>query len=689
MRRRSFRMRIPVLAATLLIAGCTYNSETFGPIICENEGERDGDRECRGGVWVTTADTTPEEMGVNVDMDMSSGEEMNPPVDMAPPGDMSPLDMCTPEAQIELCADRCETITVTNRCGSSQTLDCGACAGDSTCNTEGFCQTCDPFDIETYCADNGFDCGLHDPPEGSCQTEPFVCGTCTGTDVCNTETNTCQGCTPDPDAQVCLELEAFCRNAPLKLTDSCTQNERTLDCSGCPYNDNAAKDVEPGTGPYANPAPTDIAKPANDLPGLVYWLNPDIGFDAQSGWENQSLNAGTPADASLAGSIDFVPDDARVNDHAMVRLNEEGYIELEIDDDVDAFSLLMVFRTDFVSGTATTAPWNMQPTLFGYDTTMPGDSVFGVAMLQSGELAYGPAAMNEDMAFTGATPYLGNELHVLHVERKPGPSAMEGAVRIFVDGELVADDVIARGGTITMPQNFRVGAQTDPTNAMVRAGWAGDVGDIIYYENASDPDRESILMTSMALKYGITFDIPLEYKLSSSLTVFDTTPEDGFDHHIAALMRQDQVGIHQGRARSSEPGAILTITSGEFLDEFTGLVRNACAIAIASDNGNPQTTLAAISIDDAYEVVPIARRWRMDGVSITRQTFNLSFDASLLPGADTLIVSDTPDFTGTLQFYQVKLVDNNGELTRAVALQLDDAAMPTRRYFTFGQLQLK
>ena len=79
----------------------------------------------------------------------------------------------------------------------------------------------------------------------------------------------------------------------------------------------------------------------------------------------------------------------------------------------------------------------------------------------------------------------------------------------------------------------------------------------------------------------------------------------------------------------------------------------------------------------------------MDGVSITRQTFNLSFDASLLPDVDTLIVSDTPDFTGSLEFYQVKLVDNNGELTRAVALQLDDGAMPTRRYFTFGQLELK
>ena len=674
----------------LVISGCTYNSDTLGPIICENEGERDGDRECRGGVWVSLAENPPEEMGL--DMDMAPGEEMNPPLDMEdmmPPVDMPPVDMCIPETQLELCTDRCESITVTNRCGSSQTLDCGACGGDSTCDADGFCQTCDPFDIETFCTDNGFDCGLHDPPEGSCQTEPFVCGTCTGTDVCNADTNICEGCTPEPDAQVCLELEAFCRSAPIRLTDSCTMSERSLDCSGCPYSSNAAKDVEPGTGPYANPDPTDIAKPANDLIGLVYWLNPDIGFDAQSGWDNQSLNANTPGAASLTGAVDVVPDDARVNDHAMVRIDEQGFIELDIDNDVDEFSLLMVFRTDFVSGTATTAPWNMQPTLFGYDSMMAGDPVFGVAMLQSGELVYGPAAMNEDVAFTSMTPYLGDELHVLHVERKPGASATEGAVRIFVDGELIADDVAARGGTIAMPGNFRVGAQTDPANAMVRAGWAGDVGDIIYYENSSDADREMALMTSMALKYGITFDIPLEYKLSGTLTVFDTTPEDGFDHHIAALMRQDQVGIHQGRARSSEPGAILTITSGEFLDEFTDLVRNACAIAIASDDGNPQTTLPAISIDDDYEVIPIGRKWRMDGVSITRQTFNLSFDASLLPDVDTLIVSDTPDFTGSLEFYQVKLVDNNGELTRAVALQLDDGAMPTRRYFTFGQLELK
>ena len=91
------------------------------------------------------------------------------------------------------------------------------------------------------------------------------------------------------------------------------------------------------------------------------------------------------------------------------------------------------------------------------------------------------------------------------------------------------------------------------------------------------------------------------------------------------------------------------------------------------------------------------RRWRLDGTNISTHTFTLSFEISGMPGVDTLILSDTPDFTGTLEYYPVRAIDDDPAdaippASRAIELTLDRTAEGSanpRKYFTFGELGVK
>ena len=702
-RQRSFQLLVSVFASVFVWSGCTYTSDAFGPIVCQTEGERDGDRECRGGIWVTLDEIMPMEMGVDADMDMGIDVmEMNPPVDMSDmdePVDMPPVDMCEPETQAELCENRCQTFTVLNSCGASQAIDCGECGDGAPCDSEtNTCLDCDPFDREAYCTENGFDCGVHDPPEGSCQTETFTCGdfngNCQGTDTCNPDTRACDPCEPESDAEVCLGLELFCIQPLVPTSDTCTGQGRMVDCSGCPYTSTEDSNVGVGTGPFINPAPSPGASPGSNPTDIVYWLNPEVGLDEMGQvWTNQAVGT-PPAAATLQGTVSRTPIADRVNSYSMVQLGEDGFIDLPLQGDVGDFTFAVVFRSQFATATATTEPWQEQPTLLGCSNDAATDAAFGLAMLQSGELIYAPTPADDEIAFTSATPVNGGDLHVLLVLRDQSADN----VSLILDGELIADDVSALGGDITGTGALRLGAQVETmTGMLLRGEWEGDLGDVLYFSRIVQPTIKDTLSTVLALKYGITFDTPTEYLFTPNRIAYDATVEDGYDAHIAALIRSDGAGLHQTRARSSEADSVLTITHGLFLEQATPIDQNDVSIAIASNGQPAQGSGAIFDIDGTYEVASVPRRWRLDGTNISTHTFTLSFEISGMPGVDTLILSDTPDFTGTLEYYPVRAIDDDPAdaippASRAIELTLDRTAEGSanpRKYFTFGELGVK
>ncbi|MEC9396631.1 MAG: hypothetical protein VX475_03415, partial [Myxococcota bacterium] len=47
---------------SLLASACTYTSSSLADFQCEEEGARDGARECRGGVWITETEASLPDM---------------------------------------------------------------------------------------------------------------------------------------------------------------------------------------------------------------------------------------------------------------------------------------------------------------------------------------------------------------------------------------------------------------------------------------------------------------------------------------------------------------------------------------------------------------------------------------------------------------------------------------------------
>ena len=124
------RLALAPVLLILLATGCTYQSNSFGDIRCENEGETRGNDVCTNGFWVTQ--TTPP----IDDMDMVTPVDM----DMSDPPDDGP---CVPESNQALCVAagaECGMLPSTlDSCGTRRTPMCGDCPGDGNACVDNKC----------------------------------------------------------------------------------------------------------------------------------------------------------------------------------------------------------------------------------------------------------------------------------------------------------------------------------------------------------------------------------------------------------------------------------------------------------------------------------------------------------------------------------------------------------------------
>ena len=203
-----------LIGLLLLLAGCSFESSTLGPLRCQQEGARDGARICQGGFWtladggtivpVDMADMTPADMADMAPADMADMA----PADMA---DMAP-DMCIPQADVTLCQQQqaqCGTIEVTDRCGVTRQVDCAAQPGLG-CGAEGQCdeatRTC--LQCSTPTCPQGATCG---EVSNACGDTVSCGGDCGTDEVCDTTSLQCV--CPDPvcpAGAVCGEVSNAC-----------------------------------------------------------------------------------------------------------------------------------------------------------------------------------------------------------------------------------------------------------------------------------------------------------------------------------------------------------------------------------------------------------------------------------------------------------------------------------------------
>ena len=254
-------MRLFIWLILLVFSGCSF--EPLGGVLCDSEGQRDGARICKDGVWTPVDSTTPiEDAGDDFSLDQDvpdlgidqgdSGEGDMPESDMADlpdmvaPNDMSDMedmtdmgdmpDSCVPFSQQTLCQSQglnCGDTQLVNNCGETVAVNCGNCAAPLQCGAGGtpnVCACVGASDTE-LCQEAAAECGTITVLDDTCgQTRQVNCGVCSGLETCGGggTPNSC-GCIEEP-AAFCQRLGKNCGN--VTDFDACGII-RTYDCGDC------------------------------------------------------------------------------------------------------------------------------------------------------------------------------------------------------------------------------------------------------------------------------------------------------------------------------------------------------------------------------------------------------------------------------------------------------------------------
>lgn len=203
-------------ALIVVLAGaCSY--EPAFDLTCSEEGAREGDRICTGGVWIATPGAADMDMATSPDVTTTPDTSVDAP-------------NCVPESNAELCARlglTCEGVTATDNCGDTRTADCGTCTGQQSCGgggTPNVCACADQTDIE-FCAANAKTCDPFTSVDACGDMRTVNCGTCEGVETCAPD-NTC---TCDTVA-ACAALNANC--GMVDVTGMCA-GTTMITCGSC------------------------------------------------------------------------------------------------------------------------------------------------------------------------------------------------------------------------------------------------------------------------------------------------------------------------------------------------------------------------------------------------------------------------------------------------------------------------
>lgn len=237
------RLRCAAFAYALTLAGCAYDPAF--ELTCDDEGAVDGDRECRGGVWVSGepgadggADTS------TGGEDASGGSDVGAPDATTPDGGGSDVGgdaggdatTCMPETDGEFCTrlvKTCGEVTDVDNCGDSRTADCGMCTAPATCGgggTPNVC-ACPGQSDQAFCDAYGAVCGPLTQVDECGQMRTVTCGACMNPEQCGAVTPNQCDC-PD-DQAVCVSIGKQC--GVVDVTGQCG-NKTMVDCGGCQAN---------------------------------------------------------------------------------------------------------------------------------------------------------------------------------------------------------------------------------------------------------------------------------------------------------------------------------------------------------------------------------------------------------------------------------------------------------------------
>lgn len=217
---------------------------------------------------------------------------------------------------------------------------------------------------------------------------------------------------------------------------------------------------------------------------------------------------------------------------------------------------------------------------------------------------------------------------------------------------------------------FSIGRKSSTTDLASSGGqiFAGDIAEIIVFDDLISSTEKERVNSYLAIKYGITLNH--DYVSSNGASLKSVT--DGFGHRITGLGRDDASGLYQKQSLSDESEAIVTM----YFDNYAStnqantfsIPNDESFVLIGDDNGSLNTDWSNPLINETY--IPSNRTWKVNrhnSTDIVRLLINVDhpdFDLPPIPANANasyyLILDDDGDFSSGVNSFPSMTPDGNG-----------------------------
>nr|WP_321412000.1 LamG-like jellyroll fold domain-containing protein [uncultured Allomuricauda sp.] len=382
--------------------------------------------------------------------------------------------------------------------------------------------------------------------------------------------------------------------------------------------------------------------PGGIAPGLELWLKADAGFTytntTNAEWLDQSPN-------NLTLNSNLIQNPTPGTNAPIIGTGIANYNPGIIFDGINAGLSSAVNAADF--GFTEWTVFSVHLVAPGYDNTVwhygaDGDNDLAL-FINGGDPRRFTFQVNNSTVVDVRDPYLDD-----NIPHMVGFAANATSTETYVD----AFEADSSGGQSQLPGNGAIMLGLDADGAEAQDGnnhLNGIIGEVlIYSQKLSNSDRQKV-QSYLALKYGLSLDQTVVFNyVDSNGTPFWTNDNDGYDHDIFGIGRDDASGLNQKVASSANAGSIITIAlDNNFTDDNqaesrTTLHSNDKQFFMVANNGAALTTQTTELDPTSGLNVRLAREWKVDATNFT-QNISLKFE-----GYDeswVLIKDDDGDFS--------------------------------------------
>lgn len=233
------------------------------------------------------------------------------------------------------------------------------------------------------------------------------------------------------------------------------------------------------------------------------------------------------------------------------------------------------------------------------------------------------------------------------------------------------DAVISDGATADMNNNLQIGGDT--------YGFAGNIPEVIYYnQSLSDSDVQKV-NTYMAIKYGIT--LSHNYMASNGTVAWNLATNTGYDKNIAGIARDDNGSLYQKQSRSILDSGeqvligLPALANTNMLNN--GTLSNDLQFLIWGDNGLSRTPGVAITgitgINQRFSAI-----WKVQNTGNVG-TVRVAWPAGLTNLRLIRSTDATFDASDT-----VTDMSTNTQVVNGVTYNYADVSLTDGQYFTFA-----